>query len=100
MMPVLAKVEIREVPVPAQPLLHEHPQRLGRVGVSHGARLEAADEVRMPREILLDPQRQIQILGRAAVPPPDATKRLATEDAERAGVVINEIEGIEPRATQ
>src|SRR5205807_4036083 len=54
----------------------------------------------MPREILLDPQRQIQILGRAAVPAADAPQEVATEDAERAGDVVDEIEGIEPGATQ
>src|SRR2546430_10991157 len=50
--------------------------------------------------MLLDAERQVEIFGRAAVPAADAPQEVAAEDAERAGDVVYETEGIEARATQ
>src|SRR2546430_8900325 len=50
--------------------------------------------------MLLDAERQVEIFGRAAVPAADAPQEVAAEDAERAGDVVHEIEGIEARAAQ
>src|SRR2546429_9998630 len=50
--------------------------------------------------MLLDAERETEIRGRAAVPAAYAPQEVAAEDAERAGDVVDEIEGSQPRAAQ